>query len=78
MRKGPPAPIHLPHILFFYFSILWYRLIVMNPLHRELANVEWELFLSYTMQDGVEHPEVRRLVLWSEVDRLDALIDLES
>ena len=51
----------------------------MNPLKRELANVDWEIYLSYTMQDGsVAHPEARRVALWREVDRLEALIELES
>jgi hypothetical protein len=47
----------------------------MNPLNRQLANVEWELFLSYTNDDGALN---RRLDLWAELDRLEALIELDS
>ena len=50
----------------------------MNVLERDLANVEWELFLSYRFGgNGVAHPEARRVVLWSEVERLEVLIGLE-
>ena len=41
----------------------------------ELRNVEWELYLLYS--EGLEHP-VREARLWADVDRLEALIDLES
>ena len=41
----------------------------------ELRNVEWELFLLYT--EGLDHPS-REAQLWAEVDRLEALIELES
>ena len=46
----------------------------MNPLSRDLANAEWELYLSYTRDDGAVS---RRLELWAEVDRLEALLELE-
>jgi hypothetical protein len=60
---------------FFFIFDLWYRLTTMNPLNRQLANVEWELFLSYTNDDGALN---RRLDLWAELDRLEALIELDS
>ena len=41
----------------------------------ELRNVEWELFLLYT--ENLDHPS-REANLWAEVDRLEALIELES
>lgn len=41
----------------------------------QLRNVEWELFLLYT--ENLKHPS-REAKLWAEVDRLDALINLES
>ena len=47
----------------------------MNPLSRQLANADWELFLSYSRDDGAVS---RRLELWAEVDRLEALIELEA
>jgi hypothetical protein len=67
---GPPIAFS-----FFFIFNLWYRLTAMNPLQRNLANVEWELFLSYTNADGAVS---RRLELWAEVDRIEALIELES
>ena len=41
----------------------------------ELRNVDWELFLLYS--EGLVKPE-REAFLWAEVDRLEALIELES
>lgn len=41
----------------------------------ELRNVDWELFLLYS--EGLVKPE-REGFLWAEVDRLEALISLES
>lgn len=41
----------------------------------ELRNVDWELFLLYS--EGLVKPE-REAHLWAEVDRLEALIELES
>lgn len=41
----------------------------------ELRNVEWELFLLYS--EGLVEPE-REARLWADVDRLEALIELES
>jgi hypothetical protein len=41
----------------------------------ELRNVEWELYLLYT--EGLNHPS-RERSLWADVDRLEALIELES
>ena len=41
----------------------------------ELRNVDWELFLLYS--EGLVKPE-REVFLWAEVDRLEALIELES
>ena len=41
----------------------------------ELRNVEWELFLLYS--EGLNHPW-REAKLWADVDRLEALIELES
>lgn len=41
----------------------------------ELRNVEWELFLLYS--EGLVRPE-REAELWADVDRLEALIELES
>ena len=41
----------------------------------ELRNVEWELFLLYS--EGLQHPS-REARLWADVDRLEALIELES
>ena len=40
----------------------------------ELRNVDWELFLLYS--EGLVKPE-REAFLWAEVDRLEALIELE-
>lgn len=47
----------------------------MNPLARKLANVEWDLYVSYSADDGAVS---RRLELWAELDRLEALIELEQ
>ena len=41
----------------------------------ELRNVDWELYLLYS--EGLVKPE-REAFLWAEVDRLEALIELES
>ena len=41
----------------------------------ELRNVEWELYLLYS--EGLNHPS-REARLWADVDRLEALIELES
>ena len=41
----------------------------------ELRNVDWELYLLYC--EGLVKPE-REAFLWAEVDRLEALIELES
>jgi len=41
----------------------------------DLRNVDWELYLLYS--EGLVKPE-REAFLWAEVDRLEALISLES
>ena len=43
----------------------------------ELRNVEWELFLLYSEGLASVKPQLEAQ-LWSEVDRLEALIELES
>ena len=43
----------------------------------QLRNVEWEIFLLY--REGVaDYKPSLEAKLWAEVDRLDALIELES
>jgi hypothetical protein len=41
----------------------------------DLRNIDWELFLLYS--EGLVKPD-REAHLWAEVDRLEALISLES
>ena len=41
----------------------------------DLRNADWELYLLYS--EGLVKPE-REAFLWAEVDRLEALIELES
>ena len=47
----------------------------MNILERELANLHWDLYVSYKADDGAVS---RRLGLWAEVDRVEALLELEQ
>ena len=67
-------------MIFFYFSVFSYTeyaivLFMTSSYVTELRNVDWELFLLYS--EGLVKPE-REAFLWAEVDRLEALIDLES
>lgn len=43
----------------------------------ELRNVEWELFLLYSEGLADVKPQLEAQ-LWADVDRLEALIELES
>lgn len=69
------------YVIFFYFSVFSYTgyAIVLRMTSSsyvtELRNVDWELFLLYS--EGLVKPE-RESFLWAEVDRLEALIELES
>lgn len=70
----------LSHVFFFSFLVFWCTeyaivLIMTSSYVTELRNTEWELFLLYS--EGLQHPS-REAKLWSEVDRLEALIELES
>jgi len=52
------------------------RVLVMTSSYvTDLRNVDWELYLLYS--EGLVKPE-RESWLWAEVDRLEALISLES
>lgn len=46
-----------------------------TSIETELRNADWELFLLYS--EGLSKPE-REAALWAEVDRLEALLDLEA
>ena len=68
------------HIFFFRFLVFVYGvydmvLFMTSSYVTELRNVEWELYLMYT--EGLNHPS-REAKLWADVDRLEALIELES
>jgi len=55
---------------------VYVRVVVMTSSYTtELRNVDWELYLLYS--EGLVKPE-REAFLWAEVDRLEALISLES
>lgn len=41
----------------------------------QLRNADWELFLLYS--EGLVKPE-REAALWAEVDRLEALLELQG
>ena len=64
-----------------YFFIFWFLytgyaiVLFMESFVTQLRNVDWELFLLYS--EGLVKPE-REAFLWAEVDRLEALISLES
>ena len=67
------------YMIFFYFSVFSYTeyaivLFMTSSYVTELRNVDWELFLLYS--EGLVKPE-REAFLWAEVDRLEALIELE-
>ena len=66
--------------IFLVFCVIVYvvyvRVVVMTVSYvTELRNVDWELHLLYS--EGLVKPE-RESFLWAEVDRLEALIELES
>ena len=66
-------------IIFFFFGF-WYSeyaivLVMTSSYVTDLRNVDWELYLLYS--EGLVKPE-REALLWAEVDRLEALIALES
>ena len=66
--------------IFLVFCVIVYvvyvRVVVMTVSYvTELRNVDWELYLLYS--EGLVKPE-RESFLWAEVDRLEALIELES
>lgn len=81
LKKNLPGV--LLYVFFFIFLVfcvivygVYVRVVVMASSYvTELRNVEWELFLLYT--EGLDHPS-REARLWAEVDRLEALIELES
>lgn len=67
-------------MIFFSFSVFWYTeyaivCYMTVSFVTELRNVDWELYLLYS--EGLVKPE-REAFLWAEVDRLEALIELES
>ena len=66
----------------YYFFQIWFLctgyaivLDMTSSYVTELRNVDWELYLLYS--EGLVKPE-RESFLWAEVDRLEALIALES
>lgn len=68
----------------FFFSFLvfvygvYVRVVVMTSSYvTELRNVEWELYLLYTEGLADVKPQLEAQ-LWADVDRLEALIELES
>ena len=66
--------------LFFWFLVelcIGYAIVLYMTVSyvTELRNVDWELYLLYS--EGLVKPE-REAFLWAEVDRLEALIELES
>lgn len=72
------------HVDFFYFSIFgfWYTgygivFCMTSSYVTELRNVEWELYLLYTEGLADVKPQLEAQ-LWADVDRLEALIELES
>jgi len=76
----PGAPIVCCFFYFFGFSVFLYTgyaivLVMTVSFVTELRNVDWELYLLYS--EGLVKPE-REAFLWAEVDRLEALIALES
>ena len=70
----------LMYVFFFSFLVFWcteYAIVLVMTVSyvTELRNVDWELYLLYS--EGLVKPE-REAHLWAEVDRLEALIELES
>jgi len=70
------------HEFFFRFLVFVYgvydRVLVMTSSYlTELRNVEWELYLLYTEGLADVKPQLEAQ-LWADVDRLEALIELES
>ena len=68
------------YVLFFLFLVFRYSeyaivLGMTSSYVTALRNVDWELYLLYS--EGLVKPE-RESFLWAEVDRLEALISLES
>ena len=63
--------------IFWVFSYTEYAIVLFmtSSYVTELRNVDWELYLLYS--EGLVKPE-REAFLWAEVDRLEALISLES
>ena len=77
MRHPVVAVLYVIFFIFLVFSYTEYAIVCFMTVSflAELRNVEWELFLLYT--EGLNHPS-RERSLWAEVDRLEALIELES
>jgi hypothetical protein len=81
--RGTPSG-SLPFVgSFFYFFDFWgigyteYAIVLAmtSSYVTDLRNVDWELYLLYS--EGLVKPD-REAHLWAEVDRLEALITLES
>ena len=64
---------------FFWFLCTGYAIVLRmtSSYVTELRNVEWELFLLYTEGLAGVKPQLEA-ALWADVDRLEALIELES
>ena len=83
LKKNLPGV--LLYVFFFIFLVfcvivcwVYVRVVVMASSYvTELRNVEWELFLLYTEGLADVKPQLEAQ-LWADVDRLEALIELES